>query len=210
MFKTAIFDLDGTLYNKSGLAMRLVLSQLRKGRLGMLKREREVRRELRGRHFASEDDFYNNFFARFAKPEFARRWYFEDYMPDMVAILRKHYRVAGWVASCMAELRAAGCKTAVFSDYGFVHEKLEAIGFDLSWADFLFEAPALGGLKPCPESFEKIYQEMGVQPADCLMIGDREDTDGAGARSVGMAFVHVKNAARAPLNLTPVFTSINR
>jgi FMN phosphatase YigB (HAD superfamily) len=131
-------------------------------------------------------------------------------MPDMVAILRKHYRIAGWVASCMAELRAAGCKTAVFSDYGFVREKLEAIGFDLSWADFLFEAPALGGLKPCRESFEKICQIMNIQPADCLMIGDREDTDGAGARSVGMAFAHVKNAARAPLNLTPVFTSINR
>ena len=210
MYKAAIFDLDGTLYNKSGLAMRLVLSQLRKGRLGMLKREREVRKELRGRHFVCEDDFYNNFFARFAKPEFARRWYFENYMPDMVAILRKHYRIAGWVASCMAELRAAGCKTAVFSDYGFVREKLEAVGFDLSWADFLFEAPALGGLKPCPESFEKICQIMDVQPADCLMIGDREDTDGAGARSVGMAFAHVKNAARPPLNLTPVLTSINR
>lgn len=205
MFKAAIFDLDGTLYDKSDLARRLIVSQLRRGRLRMLKCEREVRRELRGRHFASEDDFYDNFFARFAKPEFARRWYFEEYMPDMVAILRKHYRIAPWVESTMLELRSNGCKIAVFSDYGFVCEKLKAIGYNLDWADYLFDAPELGGLKPSKKSFEKICEEMNVKPSECLMIGDMDDTDGAGARSVGMAFVHVKNVAQPPLNLMDSF-----
>lgn len=205
MLKAAIFDLDGTLYDKSGLAWRLIASQLLRGRLRMLKCEREVRKELRGRHFASEDDFYDNFFARFAKPEFARRWYFEEYMPDMVAILRKHYRIAPWVESTMLELRSNGCIIAVFSDYGCVREKLKAIGYNLDWADYLFDAPELGGLKPSKKSFEKICEEMNVKPSECLMIGDRDDTDGAGARSVGMAFVHVKNVAQPPLNLMDSF-----
>lgn len=205
MLKAAIFDLDGTLYDKSGLAWRLIASQLLRGRLRMLKCEREVRKELRGRHFASEDDFYDNFFARFAKPEFARRWYFEEYMPDMVAILRKHYRIAPWVESTMLELRSNGCKIAVFSDYGCVREKLKAIGYNLDWADYLFDAPELGGLKPSKKSFEKICEEMNVKPSECLMIGDRDDTDGAGARSVGMAFVHAKNVAQPPLNLMDSF-----
>lgn len=205
MLKAAIFDLDGTLYDKSGLAWRLIASQLLRGRLRMLKCEREVRKELRGRHFASEDDFYDNFFARFAKPEFARRWYFEEYMPDMVAILRKHYRIAPWVESTMLELRSNGCIIAVFSDYGFVCEKLKAIGYNLDWADYLFDAPELGGLKPSKKSFEKICEEMNVKPSECLMIGDRDDTDGAGARSLGMAFVHVKNVAQPPLNLMDSF-----
>jgi len=157
----------------------------------MLKREQEVRKELRGRHFESEEAFYKAFFDLFANPEQARRWYFEVYMPDMVRILRKHYRMAPWVEKKVLESRANGQEVVVFSDYGCVREKLKAIGFNLDWADYLFEAPALGGLKPCKESFEKICQEMGMQPSECLMVGDREDTDGDGARSVGMAFQRV-------------------
>ena len=203
MKKAIIFDLDGTLYDKSGLARRLVWNQLRRGRLALLKREREVRKELRGKHFESEEAFYDAFFARFNRPEFARNWYFEEYMPDMVAILRKHYRIAPWVEATMLELRTHGQKVAIFSDYGSVQGKLEAIGFRLSWADYLFEAPALGGLKPCKKSFVKICKEMQLQPSDCLMVGDRTDTDGEGARSVGMGFEFVRKAARPKLTLNP-------
>lgn len=191
-YKAVIFDLDSTLYDKSGLAWRLIKSQLRQGKLRMLRKERSIRKKLMGKHFCNEQEFSTAFFAEFRNPK-AKEWFYQCYLPDMVAILQQHYTIAPWVEETMANLRASGCKIAVFSDYECVREKLQAIGFDLNWADCLFEAPALGGLKPCKESFEKVCQAMQLQPSECLMVGDREDTDGDGAGSVGMAFSEVSH-----------------
>lgn len=193
--KAVIFDLDGTLYNKSHLHIRIILNQLIRGRLIMLKRERDVRAMLKGQYFGNEDAFYDNFFSHIGKKN-ARKWYFDCYMPQMAKVLRKHYHLAPWVKEYIMPLREKGVKIVVFSDYGFVEEKLNAIGFDLQWADYLFDAPSLGGLKPCREAFMNVCKKIGIEPQLCLMIGDRDDTDGDGAKSVGMRFVKVEKASK--------------
>lgn len=196
--KAIIFDLDGTLYDKSGLVRRLIWSQILRGRLFMLGHERDVRRRIRGVDFGDEQNFSTAFFNLFRNPN-AKEWFYRCYLPDTVKILRNHYHIAPWVEPTVKQLREDGIKVAVFSDYSFVREKLEALGFDPEWADYLFEAPVLGGLKPCKESFGKICKAMNLLPGECLMVGDREDTDGDGARNVGMAFVRVEKAAEPNL-----------
>ena len=193
--KAVIFDLDGTLYNKSHLHIHIILNQLLRGKLFILKREREVRAKLRGMHFESEEAFYDNFFKNIGKKN-ARNWYFDCYMPQMAKVLRKHYHLAPWVKEYIMPLREKGVKIVVFSDYGFVEEKLDAIGFERQWADYLFDAPSLGGLKPCRESFLGVCEKIGIEPQHCLMVGDRDDTDGAGAKSVGMQFAKVQKASK--------------
>jgi len=196
-----IFDLDGTLYDKSGLARRLILSSLVRGDLGLLRREQNARKKLRGLFFQSEEQFYQAFFAEFPNPDKARRWYFERYMPLMVNILQKKYSHYDWVPETINKLKNNQIRVVVFSDYGSVEDKLKAIGFDLKWADALCDAPALGGLKPCKESFAKLCDTLGVKPEECLMVGDRRDTDGLGAESVGMPFsLYVRNC-RPGINL---------
>lgn len=199
-YKAVIFDLDGTLYDKSGLALRLIKSQLLRGRMFMLKHERMIRKRLKGKDFGDERNFSTVFFNLFRNKN-AKEWFYRYYLPDTVEILRKHYRIAPWVEQTVKQLRERGIKVAVFSDYSFVRDKLEALGFDCQWADYYFEAPVLGGLKPCKESFEKICQAMDVQSSECLMVGDREDTDGDGARSAGMAFERVEKASQPILAL---------
>ena len=192
--KAVIFDLDGTLYDKSRLPLRLVARQILHGKLIMLKRERSVRKLLKGKYFGDKDRFEEAFFSHFKRKN-AKEWFYGTYMPDTIKILKKHYHIAPWVENCLKSLHDKGVKIAVFSDYGYVEEKLEAIGFDLKWADYLFDAPSLGGLKPCKETFLKICETMDVSPQNCLMVGDRDDTDGAGAKASGMRFMKVTKAS---------------
>lgn len=189
----AVFDLDGTLYDKRCLALRIVLSQLTNLRL--LKAERAVRRNLAGRDFGSEENFYQCFFERLASlaacsHEHAREWYFGSYMPAMVEVLRRRYHLRDWVSPLLETLHERGVRVAVFSDYPFAAEKLEALRFRASWADAgIFDAPSLGGLKPCRESFLRLSSILGALPEDMTVIGDRADTDAEGARCSGMSFV---------------------
>jgi FMN phosphatase YigB (HAD superfamily) len=76
----------------------------------------------------------------------------------------------------------------VLSDYGHTKEKLQALGMECSLFDWVISAPELGGLKPASQLMACVAAKMGVPPNQCLIIGDREDTDGELARSVNAPF----------------------
>lgn len=193
-FRHFIFDLDGTLYDSGGLPVRLIFGDL--PHVMLLGAERSVRSRLKGTPFEREEDYYNALFEgisekRNVSPDRVREWYFERYMPLMVATLKKHYRCRGEVPALFDRIHSRGGKVIVLSDYGFVREKLDAIGIGKGMADYEFEAPALGGLKPCRETFEKMLGIVGLPREEMLMVGDRTDTDGLGATGAGIAFFHV-------------------
>ena len=58
--------------------------------------------------------------------------------------------------------------------------------------------------KPQPTLFEMACARLGVEPADCLMIGDRPDTDIAGAMAVGMRAALVRSGRFGPNASWPV------
>ena len=189
-----IFDVDGTLYDKSRLALRLIFSDLRHALI--LGSERLARRDLRGKAFADGDAFYSELFVRMSRygmvsAEGARKWYFEDYMPLTVRLLRQYYKAYDYVLPMLKELRARGIVTAVFSDYGCVDEKLRALGIDPALFDYRFSAQELGGLKPNVELFGRVLSAMNVEAAGAVMVGDSDKSDGEGARRAGMRFVKV-------------------
>jgi FMN phosphatase YigB (HAD superfamily) len=91
----------------------------------------------------------------------------------------------------LAQYREGGGKTALVSDYP-ASGKLEALGaaglFDLVVSNGEPGGPSK--LKPDPEGYLSAAQRLGVAPEACLVIGDRDDADGAAARAAGMA-VHI-------------------
>ncbi len=89
----------------------------------------------------------------------------------------------------IASFRSSGGKTALVSDYP-ASAKLAALE-----ATGLFDAVVASGeaggprrLKPHPDGYQEAARRLGVAPEECLVIGDREDADGAAARAAGMAF----------------------
>lgn len=92
----------------------------------------------------------------------------------------------------ISDFRAQGGKTALVSDYP-ARGKLAALG-----AEALFDVVVANGepggpprLKPHPAGYLEAARLLGVAPEACLVIGDRDDADGAAARAAGMTFRRV-------------------
>jgi len=192
--KAVIFDLDGTLYDNSCLPRYLVLHNI--VHLHLLYAERLCRLHISGRYYGGKGATYRELFRRIAltahtTQEKAAAWYWNKYMPLQVKVLKKHCHAKPWVLPTLNLLRERGITVACFSEYGFVREKLRAIGIEPALFDYIVDAPTAGGCKPCRKAFLYVAKKIDAYPADILMVGDREDTDGAGAEASNMQFLLV-------------------
>ena len=190
-----IFDLDGTLYDKHRLSLRMLLHapcQLRK-----MLAERKTRASMKGQYMGDKQIFCEAYFQRMAdalhcSQESIQQWYEQRYMPLMVRLIGQYQSVGKWVLPYIEQCKAKGIKTVVLSDYGHAKEKLEALGICPTLFDWVVSSPELGGLKPAPELLLRVAKQMGVAAEQCLVIGDREDTDGAMAHKTGAHFHRVQ------------------
>lgn len=183
-----IFDFDNTLYVGRRYALRLVLSNLRHAL--RVKAERGVRHALAGLDFTSGEALRREAMSRLAvavgiDDGEARRWYEGQYLPSMTEVLRRHHVARPGAKELLARLLAAGKTVCVLSDYPNTAERLAAIGIG-DGRIRTYSAEEMGALKPSPRPFSAIAREHGVNPSEVLVVGDRADTDGAGAVAAGM------------------------
>ena len=192
--RTVVFDLDGTLYDKTGLARRMVRRLW--WCLPLLAAERIARRNMHYVQYASEEEFFGAFFAYMSRGhwwgiDIAAAWYHTVYLPTMVRLIRAHYKPRPEALELVEEAKAKGLKMAIYSDYGCVIEKMEALGIDPSPFELLISAPELGALKPSEPCARRVLEMLEADPATTLIVGDKEEKDGAAAKAVGARFYKI-------------------
>ena len=87
---------------------------------------------------------------------------------------------------------------AVVSDFGLVSERLAALEIPSAAFDHVASAEDSGALKPSPKGFLDAARFLGLSADQLLIVGDRDDKDGAAARAAGMPFLHLATRSESP------------
>ncbi|AEF83819.1 hydrolase [Treponema primitia ZAS-2] len=107
-------------------------------------------------------------------------------------MLKKYYCPRPGLSELFEKLTRKSRKFAVYSDYPLVAERLRALGLNTEDCGLLYGPENFGAQKPAARPFLSIAEAMGISPGEILVVGDREDTDGAGAAAAGMGFIRIK------------------
>jgi HAD superfamily hydrolase (TIGR01509 family) len=190
-----LVDLDGTLYHPTPVKLAMAAELLLFGwgsikTLRTFRHAHEALRHLPSDALALQQSPFERQLAH-AAAELARppsdvartvqEWMFER---PLKWVARSKRRV---LLDALARYRSAGGKTALVSDYPATG-KLGALGA-LELFDVVVSNGEQGGpqrLKPDPEGYLSAASRLAIEPARCLVIGDRDDADGAAARAAGM------------------------
>ena len=195
--KGIIFDFDGTLFNKSLIALRLVIACPAEAIFLLM--ERLVRKKFAGIDFYSSEEYYQAFFTALGKaclrsPEKMKLWYFNRFMPRMTEVLRKHYRARHGTAELLQHCTNRSIKIAIYSDYPFLKDRFQAIGLTYQDNIRLYDPEIFGAQKPAVRPFLLIANDLGLTQEEILVVGDRKETDGMGAANAGMGFFFLKTS----------------
>ena len=83
------------------------------------------------------------------------------------------------------------------SDYGYVPERLAALGVPVEAFDNICSSEDYGALKPSPRALAALAKAWGLHPQSIVVVGDRSDMDQASANAAGMGFLGVTESAKS-------------
>lgn len=190
MIKAALFDLDGTLYDRDALAEALFEQQYRAF-------ERELRgisreRFLRDAH-AMDEHGHGEKEAGYRA--LVRAWGLDDGLaPRLIEHFWSCYdglcTLGEDAADTLRELRRRGLKLGVVTNGGSVRQrrKLAALGLASSF-DAILVSEEEGVRKPDAEIFRRALARCGVGAHEALFVGDHPVADVEGAHRAGLKAV---------------------
>ncbi len=129
----------------------------------------------------------------------------------------EYLRLYPHVREALRMLRSNGCRLWLLSNAQrtFTAYELRALGIE-DLFDGIYISSDYGCRKPDLRFFQALLEEQGLDPRECLMIGNDRNTDIAGAAAVGMDTLYMHTAltpadqAEADPDLLPGVTNSGR
>ncbi|HNW81573.1 MAG TPA: HAD family hydrolase [bacterium] len=194
--EAVVFDFDGTLY-ENGFFLKFIFLIYNILHFKIFFSHRKVIAGLRGNDFGTPELYSTRVFSEMAKRtgkslETIQNWYYKIFKRTFCSILKKYCKPRKKFNDLCHFLKENQVKTAIFSDYGFIGSRLEALNIELDCFDLLVSGETEGVLKPGPRPLLKIAKHFGIAPEKVLVVGDRADTDGLAAANAGMNYYIIK------------------
>jgi putative hydrolase of the HAD superfamily len=198
--RAVLFDVDGTLYRQAPVRRAMVVALARayvahpvEGRrvLRTLAAYRKAQESLRAEPVAdiaiAQVDLAA---ARVGTDPAVVRDLVERWMElAPLAAVAAHARPG--LGDVLDAIAATGARLGAVSDYP-AHRKLTALGVaDRFSVVVAAQDPRVDAFKPDPKGLLVALDELGVEPADALYVGDRADVDGRAAAAAGVRYVLV-------------------
>jgi phosphoglycolate phosphatase len=191
--RAVIYDLDGTIYNKFGIQFLFFLIFI--NNIKLLRAYLRARKLCVGRDFGNSPDMYlfvvSEMESYSGRSNLQCREFISRFMAVFIKLLSKLYSPGADVVNSITGFSRKGLPIACLSDFPMVNERLAALGIDSSIFNYTGSTEDYGALKPAARPFLETAALLGSAPAHTLVIGDRNDTDRAGAAAAGMQFIKI-------------------
>lgn len=193
--EAVVFDFDGTLY-KISFWTKLLFLLHNLNNISLFFAHRKVMKKLRETDFGSSGKYFSRFFNDISAltgktTGDIKFWYENCFQRSFVYILEKHCKPSKETVAFLGFLKENNIKTAIFSDYGFISERLRALNLDKNNFDILVSGEEEGVLKPGTRPLKKIAEIFNLMPENIILVGDRPDTDGFVAKNAQMHFIQI-------------------
>ena len=200
--KAVLFDLDETLFDRTG-SLRPFLADQRK-RYPVLQP-------------FTEEEFISQFLLRDQRGKVSKSIVYRDLLEahslgdaSAAADLHQDYENNFWrfasafpgMREMFEQLSRAGIRTGIVTN-GETHiqmRSLLALNLDRAVDTYLI-SQSVGLRKPDVQIFRLAAERLGVQPGECVFVGDAPISDISGAQNAGMKAVWFPNGATWPSDL---------
>jgi phosphoglycolate phosphatase/putative hydrolase of the HAD superfamily len=197
-YDLVVFDLDGTLYFQRPVRARMALRLAghyathpwRWRELALL---RDFRNAREASDRATDEELVADLASRHRLPPAVGRAVLDRWLlTEPLRAVAAH--VDTGLVAIVQDLRRGGLRVAVLSDYP-TEAKLTALGIAVD-AQFCTAEPPIAARKPAQDGIAWVLRHFGVAPGRALMVGDRDDKDGASARAAGVDAVILPRSRR--------------